>query len=293
MRMHHKLFVINGGSQVKEINPEAIQGMIPKRNKDSHKADYGRVLVIGGNEDMGGAVILTASAAVYSGAGLVTVATAKVNHTALHARLPEAMVIDLYDEDRLLKQLATATVIVIGPGLGLSSESLTILKSVLEAVTKDQHLIIDGSAITLMAKYKLKTPVAKTTYTPHLGEWQKLSHLKPIEQNETLNIQARKELKATVVLKQARTEIYFLDDVWKNSHGNPAMATGGMGDTLAGMIAGFSAQFKNSRSAIITAVFLHSKIGDDLAKKQYVVLPSQIIERIPNEMKEFSAKFIF
>ena len=71
------------------------------------------------------------------------------------------------------------------------------------------------------------------------------------------------------------------------------MATGGMGDTLAGMIAGFSAQLKNYRFAVISSVFLHSKIGDDLAKKQYVVLPSQIIERIPNEMKEFSTKFIF
>ncbi|SIO01178.1 yjeF C-terminal region, hydroxyethylthiazole kinase-related [Carnobacterium alterfunditum] len=278
---------------MKEINPEAIHGMIPKRNKDSYKADYGRVLVIGGNEDMGGAIILTASAAVYSGAGLVTVATAKVNHTALHARLPEAMVFDMYNEDCLLKKLSTATVIVIGPGLGLSSESLAILKSVLKTVTKEQRLIIDGSAITLMAKNNLKTPVAITTYTPHLGEWRKLSHLKPTEQNETLNIQARKELKAAVVLKQSRTEIYFLDEVWKNTHGNPAMATGGMGDTLAGMIAGFSAQFKNNRSAIITAVFLHSKIGDDLAKKQYVVLPSQIIERIPTEMKEFSTMFIF
>jgi len=278
---------------VKEINPEAIHGMIPKRNKDSYKADYGRVLVIGGNEDMGGAIILTASAAIYSGAGLVTVATAKVNHTALHARLPEAMVFDMYNEDCLLKKLSTATVIVIGPGLGLSSESLAILKSVLKTVTKEQRLIIDGSAITLMAKNNLKTPVAITTYTPHLGEWHKLSRLKPAEQNETLNIQARKELKAAVVLKQSRTEIYFLDDVWKNTHGNPAMATGGMGDTLAGMIAGFSAQFKNNRSAIITAVFLHSKIGDDLAKKQYVVLPSQIIERIPTEMKEFSTMFIF
>nr|WP_198022562.1 NAD(P)H-hydrate dehydratase [Carnobacterium pleistocenium] len=267
--------------------------MIPKRNKDSYKADYGRVLVIGGNEDMGGAIILTASAAVYSGAGLVTVATAKVNHTALHARLPEAMVFDMYNEDCLLKKLSTATVIVIGPGLGLSSESLAILKSVLKTVTKEQRLIIDGSAITLMAKNNLKTPVAQTTYTPHLGEWQKLSHLKPTEQNETLNILARTELKATVVLKQSRTEIYFLNEVWKNTHGNPAMATGGMGDTLAGMIAGFSAQFKNNRSAIITAVFLHSKIGDDLAKKQYVVLPSQIIEKIPNEMKEFSTMFIF
>ncbi|WP_035054092.1 NAD(P)H-hydrate dehydratase [Carnobacterium pleistocenium] len=278
---------------MKEINPETIHGMIPKRNKDSYKADYGRVLVIGGNEDMGGAIILTASAAVYSGAGLVTVATAKVNHTALHARLPEAMVFDMYNEDCLLKKLSTATVIVIGPGLGLSSESLAILKSVLKTVTKEQRLIIDGSAITLMAKNNLKTPVAQTTYTPHLGEWQKLSHLKPTEQNETLNILARTELKATVVLKQSRTEIYFLNEVWKNTHGNPAMATGGMGDTLAGMIAGFSAQFKNNRSAIITAVFLHSKIGDDLAKKQYVVLPSQIIEKIPNEMKEFSTMFIF
>lgn len=278
---------------MKAIDQDAINGMISKRNKNSYKGDYGRILIVAGNEDMGGAAILCASAAVCSGAGLVTAATAPANHAALHARLPEAMVINLYSQEALARQMNAASVIVIGPGLGLSKESLAILKLVLSNSTKEQYLIVDGSAITLMAKNGLHTPAAKTIYTPHLGEWQRLSNLKPDEERETLNAHIRKELDATIVLKKEATEIYFPDEVWKNTAGNPAMATGGMGDTLAGMIAGFVGQFKNAKHATIAAVYLHSKIGDDLAKKQYVVLPTQIIERIPYYMKDFSTKFYF
>lgn len=273
---------------MKKLNQESIQGLIPKRKDDSYKGDYGRILVIGGNESMGGAIIMATSAAVNSGAGLVSVATAKTNHIALHARLPEAMVLDWNNRQALAQQVKAASVLVIGPGMGDSKDSLELLKSVLSLVTENQQIVIDGSAITMMAEHQLSTPKAKTIYTPHLGEWERLSHLKPSEQKESLNQSVRTELNATVVLKQHRTEVYFEEDVWKNQAGNPAMATGGMGDTLAGMIAGFLAQLENSKSAVLAAVYLHSHIGDNLAKKQYVVLPTHIIEQLPFTLKEFS-----
>lgn len=275
---------------MKSITEDLLRSTLIKRTEDSYKGTYGKVLVVGGNENMGGAAILTASAAVYSGAGLVTVAMAKANHTSLHARLPEAMVVDSADLESITKQVESVDVIVIGPGLGLSQEALSILTTVFSNVSPEQYLIIDGSAITLMVKHDLPYPKAQAIYTPHLGEWEKLSGLSPTNQEDEANAIQQKKIGGTIVLKSNRTTVYSNDSIWKNTTGNPAMATGGMGDTLAGMIAGFVAQFEDKERAVLAAVFLHSKIGDTLAEKQYVTLPSQIIENIPNMMKSYSQK---
>lgn len=273
---------------MKSITEDLVRETITKRKEDSYKGTYGRVLVVGGDENMGGAAILTASAAVYSGAGLVTVATAKSNHAALHSRLPEAMVIDSADTEKVAEQVKKTDVIAIGPGLGLSEKALTILSTLFSAVTEQHKVIIDGSAISLMAKYDLPYPKTQTIYTPHLGEWEKLSGLALSKQKVDANVRQREKIGGIIVLKSNRTEVYLKDSVWKNTTGNPAMATGGMGDTLAGMIAGFAAQFEDKEKAVLSAVFLHSKIGDKLAEKQYVVLPTHIIEHIPSTMKEHS-----
>ena len=270
------------------ITEELVKDTITKRNEDSYKGTYGKVLVIGGDADMGGAAILTASAAVYSGAGLVTVATHKTNHPALHSRLPEAMAIDSADVEKVTEQVKKVDVIVIGPGLGLSKEAFILLTAVFSTVTEQQQTIIDGSAISLMAEHNLPYPKTQAVYTPHLGEWEKLSGLPVSQQEPNANTKIQQKIGDTIVLKSNRTEVYVEDAVWKNTVGNPAMATGGMGDTLAGMIAGFTAQFKDQEKAVLSAVFLHSKIGDKLAAKQYVVLPTQIIEQIPSTMKEYS-----
>lgn len=270
------------------ITEELVKDTIAKRSDDSYKGTYGKVLVIGGDADMGGAAILTASAAVYSGAGLVTVATHKTNHAALHSRLPEAMAIDSADVEKVTEQVKKMDVIAIGPGLGLSEEAFILLTAVFSTVTEQQQTIIDGSAISLMAEHNLPYPKTQAVYTPHLGEWEKLSGLAVSQQEPNANTKIQQKIGGTIVLKSNRTEVYVEDAVWKNTVGNPAMATGGMGDTLAGMIAGFTAQFKDQEKAVLSAVFLHSKIGDKLAAKQYVVLPTQIIEQIPSTMKEYS-----
>ena len=262
--------------------------MIPKRERYSYKGNYGKILLVGGNESMGGAIILTALAAVYSGAGLVTVATDEKNHPAIHAQLPEAMIVNWNNRQQLKQQIKDATVIVIGPGMGVSEVSFNLLHFVLDHITKEQRIIVDGSAITLMAEHNLAVPNNQTVFTPHLGEWERLSGLKPSKQETELNKIARNQLNATVVLKQHRTEIYFNDEVWQNQAGNPAMATGGMGDTLAGIIASLVAQLTDFKSGILAGVFLHSYIGDQLAENQYVVLPSQLIKQLPFVLKKFS-----
>lgn len=269
------------------ITKDLVQSLIPKREQNSYKGDFGRVLVVGGNARMGGAIILSASAAVHSGAGLVTVATHPTNQSALHSRLPEAMFLSMTDHDSLKELVKTMGVIVVGPGLGRDEDSLAVLKAIYSSVQEDQLLVVDGDAIYLHVTADLPKPKARVIFTPHLGEWRTLTGIEPAAENREDNQTHVTRLGADVVLKKDRTEVYSEGDIWQNTAGNPSMATGGMGDTLAGMIGGLLGQIPNTKHALLLAVYLHSYIGDRLGKTHYVTLPSQLIDAIPQTMTDF------
>ena len=263
-----------------QLNEEILHKVITKRPEISHKGTFGRVALIGGNQQYGGAIIMSAEACIKSGAGLTTVITAEKNHAPLHTRLPEAMVLDFSELKTIYQILKKADVILIGPGLGLEKEALTLLKWVLKNQQEQQWLVIDGSAITLFSDYSLslKSP-EQTVFTPHLAEWERLSGLKFVDQTDENNRAKQALLGAKIVLKSHRTTIY-----------DEGMATGGTGDTLAGMITGFLAQFEKNTDTIAAAVYLHSLIGDTLAKDNYVVLPTLISEALPRYMKKFATE---
>ena len=120
-------------------------------------------------------------------------------------------------------------------------------------------------------------------------EWQRLSGIKIADQTETVNRKVRDELNATVILKKHHTEIYTDTKVYQLPIGSAAQAVGGMGDTLAGMVGGFTAQFrKNITNAALAATYAHSAIADEIAEQQYVVLPHQISHALPGFMKKIS-----
>ena len=157
---------------------------------------------------------------------------------------------------------------------------------------QQQWLVIDGSAISLFSEYNLtlKHP-EQTVFTPHQAEWERLSGLSFIQQTDENNRAKQALLGAKIVLKSHRTTIY--DEAiayYQNSLGNPGMATGGTGDTLAGMITGFLAQFEKNIDTVGAAVYLHSLIGDELAKDHYVVLPTSISEALPRYMKKYATE---
>ena len=273
-----------------QLNKDILHKVITKRPENSHKGTFGRVVLIGGNHQYGGAIIMSAEACIKSGVGLTTVVTAEKNHTALHTRLPEAMVLDFNETKTLYQVLEKADVILIGPGLGLAKEMAMLLKEVLTNQQAEQWLVIDCSAITLFKDYKLSLKFPEQTiFTPHLAEWTHLSGLSFIQQTDENNRAKQALLGAKIVLKSHRTTIY--DEAvayYQNPLGNPGMATGGMGDTLAGMITGFLAQFEKNTDTIGAAVYLHSLIGDDLAEENYVVLPTTISEALPRYMKKYA-----
>jgi len=276
------------GTQMKELSQENLTAVIRPRPQNAHKGTFGRSVLIGGNEQYGGAIMMSAEACVKAGCGLTSVITAEKNHAALHARLPEAMVLDWRLTQDFTGLLRTADVILIGPGLGLEPHSQQILEQVLLQQKSSQWLVIDGSAITLFAQkhYSLNYP-KQVVFTPHQMEWQRLSGLEIVDQTVENNQICQKSLGATIVLKSHRTEIYASHSQYRNPLGTPAMATGGMGDSLAGIITGFLAQFANKEAALCAAVYLHSLIGEELGKEHYVVLPTEISKNLPQYMKRF------
>lgn len=273
------------------ITKEILYQLIQKREIHSHKGTFGNALLIGGAPQYSGAIIMAATACLYSGAGLTTVATASETRTALLTRSPEIMVIDWTERANLMLAIQRANVILIGSGLSESKFSLSLLTFILNQIDQ-QILVIDASAINLIAKnrYLLNQLPKNTIFTPHQKELERLSEIAIAQQNQT-SIQAFvNQINAIVVAKSEQTTIYapaktphFIDN------GTPAMATGGTGDTLAGILVGLLAQFPTDCfSTACAATYLHSEIASDLAQSRYLVLPTQISEQLPFYLYKYS-----
>ena len=232
---------------MREIDQALLKKVIIERPRSSHKGDYGRLLLIGGTYPYGGAIIMAALGAVRSGAGLVTVATDKENIPALHSHLPEAMAFDLDDKQLLEQQLQKASVVLVGPGLVDDERGEELLQIVFHHSNQDQTLILDGGALSIFAKTGMKFPRAHLVLTPHQREWQVLSGLDLDSQGTEETGETLKRFPSGTILVQKgpATRIWQAGqtDCYQLSVGGPYQATGGMGDTLAGMIAGFAGQF--------------------------------------------------
>ena len=274
------------------VDQTLLQQVILSRQSDSYKGDYGRLLLIGGTYPYGGAIIMAALAAVHSGAGLVTVATDRENILALHSQLPEAMAFAVTDQKLLTEQIAKAGVILLGPGLNANELGAHLVELVCERVQPHQVLILDGGAISLYTRLGLSLPPAQLVFTPHQKEWEAMSGLAIGDQGEEATRQSLSELPPASILVQKgpQTRIWQQGqaDYYQLTVGGPYQATGGMGDTLAGMIAGFAGQFPQVGlyERVAVATYLHSAIADDLSKKAYVVLPTAISKEIPKWMRE-------
>lgn len=279
---------------MKNISKELISEVIKKRKSATHKGNYGRVLLIGGSKKYGGALMMSAEGTLNSGAGLVTVATDPVNITALHTRDPEIMALSWDEKDELKSLIKNSDVVVCGMGLGLDKQAKDILAFVRDSISLKQTLILDASALDLISQQKDLLPVNSKLmiFTPHQMEWQRLSKIKTSEQTDQLNQTALNKLvskkNAILVLKSNYTKIYDqAGNIYRNPYGNPGMAIGGMGDTLAGIIGGFCGQFTPSLETVAGAVGIHSLVADKIAEKQYIVRPTQLSSMLPEMMKKY------
>ena len=281
---------------MKVIDQALLEKVIIERSRHSHKGDYGRLLLLGGTYPYGGAIIMSAIASVKSGAGLVTVGTDKENIPALHSLLPEAMAFSLQDQQLLKEQLEKAEVVLLGPGLREDAFGEELVKRVCDSLRKDQILIVDGGALGILAKGQLPFPSSQLILTPHQKEWERLSGIVLDHQNTETTARALSTFPqgtilvekgpATRIWKAGQPEYYQLEV------GGSYQATGGMGDTLAGMIAGFAGQFHQVSlyQRVVAATHLHSAIAQELAQEHYLVLPTEISKALPKTMKKISQK---
>ena len=281
---------------MKVIDQTLLEKVIIERSRTSHKGDYGRLLLLGGTYPYGGAIIMAALAAVKSGAGLVTVGTDRENILALHSHLPEAMAFSLQDQQLLKEQLEKAEVVLLGPGLREDAFGEELVRRFFDSLRKDQILIADGGALGILAKAHLTFPSSQLILTPHQKEWERLSGIVLDHQNTETTARALSAFPQGTILveKGPATRIWQAGqpEYYQLQVGGPYQATGGMGDTLAGMIAGFAGQFHQVSlyERVVAATHLHSAIAQELAQENYLVLPTEISKALPKTMKKISQK---
>ena len=246
------------------ISEKLSKKVLTKRPIASHKGNFGHILVVGGNHGMGGAVRITAEAALRSGAGLVSVATRDSNVPIVAKLRPEVMCHSVDDNvDKISDLIAKATVIAMGPGLGLDDWSKHLFERVLES---DLPLVIDADALNILSRNPRKRE--NWILTPHPGEAARLlGVINPVIQSQRLDSLNKlvKKFGGTVVLKGNNTLVGGSNQIpYLVRSGNPGMASAGMGDLLTGVIAGLLGQFENIDYQLLAAIAanVHANAGD-------------------------------
>lgn len=234
------------------------QRALAPRAPAAHKGRHGHVLVVGGDHGMAGAARLAGEAAARSGAGLVSVATRAAHVAALVGARPELMVHGVEGElpDALL---ARASVIALGPGLGQSAWSRALWT---QALAAGKPCVLDADGLNLLAAARCALP-AQAVLTPHPGEAARLLEVAPAAIARDRYAAARelaRRHQAVVVLKGAGTVVATpTGEAWICAQANPAMASGGMGDVLTGIIAGLMAQHFDPAQAARVGVAAHAE----------------------------------
>ncbi|MEE1947103.1 NAD(P)H-hydrate dehydratase [Pedobacter sp. KR3-3] len=279
-------FIASQSSRWKLTEPADVARLLVPRKNFSHKGTYGHALLIAGNETTMGAALLAARASLHTGAGLTTVCLPQSGLIALNTALPEVMAlprtvdlsIDVFDQ---------FNAIAIGPGLGMETENERLLEQI---IGLKRPLVIDADALNLLAKRQdiLAELAPGSILTPHLKEFDRLfgPHENWWSRVATASEEAQQR-KIVIVLKNQYTFVCLPDgEIHINPTGNPAMASGGMGDVLTGILTALLAQGYTVADAAVLGVYLHGATGDELAKKRAVVSASQLALQIPKTLQK-------
>jgi ADP-dependent NAD(P)H-hydrate dehydratase / NAD(P)H-hydrate epimerase len=287
--------------------------LLPERRNDSHKGDYGHVLIIAGSRGTTGAALMAAKSCLKSGAGMVTLGVPETLMNIYQCRVTEEMVLSLPDTGQgILSEEASAPildflsnkadVLAIGPGISTGSPITKLLMTLLMSATTP--MVLDADAINSISGHaksllKVKAPVV---LTPHTGEMARLLRAgvgkdkgaAGVEWREAKRTIERDRVTAAVSFSKARGAYLVLKGAptiisepggraFINTTGNPGMATAGAGDVLTGIVAAFLGQGLHPADASILGVYLHGLAGDIAAaeRSMYSLIASDIIEKIP------------
>ena len=297
------------GSVMQAVDPKQylltsaqIRNYLQPRSADTHKGRTGHLLVIAGSPGKTGAAAMTAMSAMRAGAGLVTLGIAESLNPILETQVLEVMTAPLPQSqngalgtsavENIKKMEAGKTCLAIGPGIGQAGETQSLVKKIISQ--SRLPVVIDADGLNNIAGQtqvlkSLKTPVV---LTPHPGEMARLMDVTPAEVQQN-RLQCARDFatnfKVHLVLKGAATVIAHPDgSAYINPTGNPGMASGGMGDVLTGVLAGFITQGFTPEAAAHAAVYLHGAAADTLAQTIGPIgyLASEVMNAIPAEIKK-------
>ncbi|MEI7811875.1 MAG: NAD(P)H-hydrate dehydratase [Ignavibacteria bacterium] len=290
------------------IEPEDILSMLPVRAKDSHKYSVGKVLVVAGSAELPGASILTAVAALKSGAGACFLAAPSSIRTILQCRLSE-VIVHAYDDEQkgyfsennipeLMKRFEWMDCLAIGPGLGRSEETLQAVRSAVK-LNNGKRMVIDADAIFALSNEEYKyLDLANAVFTPHHAEFAYLLGIELTELRKDLLRFGKEfalETGAYLVLKGAPTIIFNpMGEAFINHAGNPGMAKFGTGDALTGVIAAMLSQTESIEDAVLASVYLHSLSADLLLndKTEFGIMAAEIINNLPDAINFLRKSYV-
>ena len=270
--------------RVREMTPP----ILPRRRRDAHKGNFGRVLLIGGSVGYTGAPVLAARAAVCSGAGLVTAAVPPEVWPIVAGMCTGAMAMPWPSDEELLAKAKSCGAVLIGPGLGQSARAEALTLTLLRALTCP--VVVDADGLNILARHidVLDERAAPTVLTPHEGEFARLTGCAlPVARRLEQAAEFAVSHRCTLVLKGHRTVTAGPDGACTvNTTGNPGMARGGSGDALSGLILSLLGQGFADGAAM--AVWFHGRAGDLAAadRGEYGMTVDDLIAHIPDAMKE-------
>ena len=251
------------------ITKEFVQTIIGKRDREIHKGDCGRILIVAGSTGMAGAAVLAAKAALRCGSGLVQVAIPKDLFPIVQVGVPEATCLER-DFEKI--DLSLYDAVAVGPGLGQSKDSIDSVKYVLK--NYDGPIVLDADGLNIVAHndlFALLQEKKNVVITPHIGEARRLLAMNTDGMGrKEMALELMRKTNAISVLKGHATVVATGDSkTYINTTGNPGMATAGSGDVLTGIIVSLLGQQKSSTKTPITSeeaalagVFIHGMAGD-------------------------------
>lgn len=291
--------------QTELLEHEMIRQLIPRRESDTHKGTYGHVLTIAGSRGKTGAAILACRAAMRTGAGLTTLAAPRALNNVFAAALVEVMTESLrgneteemepLSDDDWHRLLARKNVVLFGPGIGVNDATRSSLRWLLRNLDKPWVIDADGLNNLTLEMDRLHHAKFPPVLTPHPGEMARLIGRTTREVNADRVGIARAfavQRRCYLVLKGARSVIATPEGkIFINPTGNPGMASGGMGDVLAGVLAALLGQGLAPADAMKLGVYLHGFVGDRVAeaKGEIGLIASDVIEGLPDGMKALAA----
>lgn len=290
--------------QTEVVETKEIRRLIPTREPDTHKGTYGHLLVWAGSRGKTGAAILACRAAMRVGAGLVTLAAPRCLNGIFASSMVEVMTEPLRDNEQEEPEplsdedwgalLAKKDALLFGPGIGVKDPARNALRWLLRNL--DMPWVVDADGLNNLAAevQRLRSAKSPPVLTPHPGEMARLIGASTAVVNQDrigISRSFAREHRCYLVLKGARTVIATPDgQVFINPTGNPGMASGGMGDVLAGILAGFLAQGFGTVDALKLGVFLHGYVGDKVAGSggEIGMIASDVLEGLPGGLKELA-----